>query len=100
MGLKIFESWERGGAECRSAPSPVSVGGFPKKFVCVSEEVQEKKENTGVSHRCTMRLEEGYSDRFPQFCLQFGQLFTTERVKHSVVERAEEQTTMLELVCI
>ena len=37
-------------------------------------------------------------DRIPQFCLQFGERFTAERVEHSVIERAEEQTTVLEFI--
>ena len=36
----------------------------------------------------------------PQLCLQFGQLFPTERIEHLIVKRTEEHTTMLEFICV
>ena len=41
---------------------------------------------------------ETLSDLVPQLRLQFRERFSAERIEHSVIERAEEQATMLEFI--
>ena len=39
-------------------------------------------------------------NRIPKFRLKFGERFSAERVEHFVIERAEEQPTMLKFIAV
>lgn len=78
-----------------------SMGGFPKKFAYVPYRRRIVGGGTGKKRKgFQIGNPNNRLNLVPKFGLKFGQLFTAEAVKHLVVERTEEQATMLEFVCV
>lgn len=97
--LRLYQRRRHGGGGLAAAESfPHYPNRERKKVFNILETLRK------VFHHVENRVEKIVSretlDRIPQFCLQFGERFTAERVEHPIIERAEEQTTMLESVCI